>query len=290
MFVSYKNSAIFANFLEQNTAPTTGQFFLATDASFSVDSSLEANKVFGESRIFDDYNVAGFQVGKFSATFLPLIGSNSSAETNNQMALITGLLSDFEFGHRIKFGNLNLRKCYLSNLGLDISPQSPVKVSADFDVYDLSEITGQSFTGQSISHVLTNNGSGAYLESIHALAMGVSGSGVNLPDSKERISISYNIRHSPIYNLGDIYPSTVILESVEKQVSINGENVSEFINFSGGNAILNLAFHPFSTFVTGTVSNNGLFNICTTGRVVSQNLDVSPDGIVGQINLVENVF
>jgi hypothetical protein len=77
---------------------------------------------------------------------------------------------------------------------------------------------------------------------------------------------------------------------VEKQVSINGENVSEFINFSGGNAILNLAFHPFSTFVTGTVSNNGLFNICTTGRVVSQNLDVSPDGIVGQINLVENVF
>lgn len=289
-FVSSKECPIFANFLAQNTVPTTGQFFLATDASFSVDSSLEANKIFGESRISDDYNIAGFEVGKFSATFLPLIGSNSAAETQNQIALITGLTGDFATGHTIKFGNLNLKSCYLSSLNLDISPQSAVQVKGNFDVYDLSEVTGQSFTGQSISHVLTNNGSGAYLESIHALAMGVSGSGVNLPDSKERISISYSIGHSPVYNLGDTYPSTVILESVEKQVSINGENVSQFINFSGGNAILNLAFHPFSTFITGTVTNSGLFNICTTGRVVSQNLDVSPEGIVGQVNLVENVF
>ena len=290
MIVSHRNSVIFANFLQEATAPTTGQFFLATDASFSVDASIEANKVFGQDRVSDDFSVVGPLVGKFSATFLPLIGSNSSTETNNQMALITGLLSDFEFGHRIKFGNLNLRKCYLSNLNLDISPQAPVKVSADFDVYNLAEVRGQSFTGENISHILTNNGSGAYLESIHALAMGVSGSGVSLPDSKEQISISYNIRHSPIYNLGDIYPSTVILESIEKQVSINGENVGSFVNFSGGNAILNLAFHPFSTFVTGTVTNSGLFNICTTGRVVSQNLDVSPEGIQGSVSIVENVF
>lgn len=290
MFVSSKNCPIFANFLAQNTAPTTGQFFLVTDASFSVDSSLEPNRVFGQSRISDDFNVAGAQIGKFSATFLPLIGPNSATQTVNQMALITGLTGDSVSGHIIKFGNFTLKQCYLSSLNLDISPQTVVGVKADFDVYNLSEITGQSFTGQNISHVLTNNGSGAYLESVHALAVGVSGSGVSLPDSKEQISISYRINRSPVYNLGDTYPSTVILDGVEKQVSINGENVGRFIGFSGERVVLNLAFHPFSTFITGTVSNNGLFNICTTGRVVSQNLDVSAEGLGGSISILENVF
>ena len=290
MFVSSKNCPIFANFLAQNSVPTTGQFFLATDASFSVDSSLEPNRVFGQSRISDDFNVAGAQVGKFSATFLPLIGPNSSTQTANQMALITGLTGDFATGHVIQFGGLTLKQCYLSSLNLDVSPQAAITVKADFDTYNLSEITGQSFTGQNVSHILTNNGSGAYLESIHALAVGVSGSGVSLPDSKEQISISYRMNRSPVYNLGDTYPSTVILDSVEKQVSVNGENVGRFIGFSGERAVLNLAFHPFSVFVTGTVTNNGLFNICTTGRVVSQNLDVSAEGLGGSISLIENVF
>jgi len=290
MFVSHKNCPIFADFLAQNSAPTTGQFFLATDASFSVDSSLEPNRVFGQSRISDDFNIAGAQVGKFSATFLPLIGPNSSTQTANQMALITGLTGDFTTGHVIQFGGLTLKQCYLSSLNLDISPQTVVGVKADFDVYNLSEVTGQSFTGQNVSHILTNNGSGAYLESVHALAVGVSGSGVSLPDSKEQVSISYRINRSPVYNLGDTYPSTVILDSVEKQVSVNGENVGHFIGFSGERAVLNLAFHPFSVFVTGAVTNNGLFNICTTGRVISQNLDVSAEGLGGSVVILENVY
>lgn len=290
MFVSHKNCPIFADFLAQNSAPTTGQFFLATDASFSVDSSLEPNRVFGKSRISDDFNVAGAQVGKFSATFLPLIGPNSATQTANQMALITGLTGDFTTGHVIQFGGLTLKQCYLSSLNLDISPQTVVGVKADFDVYNLSEVTGQSFTGQNVSHILTNNGSGAYLESVHALAVGVSGSGVSLPDSKEQVSISYRINRSPVYNLGDTYPSTVILDSVEKQVSVKGENVGQFVGFSGERAVLNLAFHPFSVFITGTVTNNGLFNICTTGRVISQNLDVSAEGVNGAITILENVY
>ena len=293
MFVSHKNSAVFANFLAQNAAPSDEQFFLATEASFSADSSLEANKIFGESRISNDYNISGPQLGKFSATFLPLIGPNSSTSINNQMALITGLTGDFTSGHIIKFGNFNLRKCYLSSLNLDISPQATVQVRADFDVYDMSDITGQYFTGLNIATTLTNNGSGAYLQSIHALAMGVSGSGVNLPDSKQNISVDYGINRTPIYNLGDTYPSTVILDAVEKKVSIDGENIGSSIGFSGENAILNLSFYPFASFIadgTGILGQNPVFRICTTGRVVSQSLDVSPEGVAGSVSILENVF
>lgn len=289
MFVSSQNSPIFADFLNQGAIPTSGQFFLATDASFSADSSLEANKIFGQARISNDYGISGPQLGKFSMSVLPLIGSNSATNTNNQMALITGLTGDYVSGHNIQFGNLLLKKCYLSSLDLEISPQAPIGVKADFDVYDLSSIAGQSFMGVNVSHVLTNN-SGAYLEAIHALAVGVSGSGESLPSSKERISIRYSANRSPVYNLGDTYPSTVILDSVEKQVSVNGENVGKILSFSGESVILNLAFYPFSTFVTGTVGNNGLFNICTTGKVVSQNLDVSAEGLAGSISILENSY
>ena len=77
---------------------------------------------------------------------------------------------------------------------------------------------------------------------------------------------------------------------MEKQVSINGENVGRFISYEGERAVLNLAFHPFSTFITGTVTNNGLFNICTTGKVASQSLDVSAEGVQGSVSIIENVY
>lgn len=293
-FIRSTNCAIFADFTNENTLPNTGSgFFCATEAGLSIDSSLEAEKTFGEPRIADKYNISGPQSAKLSFSYLPMVGSNSATNPENQWA-VTNLTGDYQSGHRIKFGNFELRSCYLSSLNIDISPQSPVSFKCNFDVYDLSQVTGQSFTGFSVQNALTTNGSGAYLESLHALALGVSGSGVSLPESKAEISISYNINRSPCYRLGDIYPSTVVLDSVEKQLTIRGENIGQICSFSGGNAIVDLSFSPFSSFITGGngfVPNNGLFKIFTTGKVLSQNLDVSPDGgLNGQISLAQNVY
>lgn len=294
-FIKSQNAPIFANFLVENTAPNTGsQFFAATSATLSFDSQLEANKVFGQSRIPNDYGISGPQIGKLNLEVYPMVGSNSVTDTDNQLALITGLAKDFISGHQILMGNLLLKRCYLSTLNIQISPQEPIVIKSTFDVYDLSNVTGISFTGANISNVLTTNGSGAYLESLHALAMGVSGSGVNMPQSRTEIDISLTCSRTPNYGLSSIYPSTVILDNVSRQTSLKGADIGQIVNFSGANGILNLSFSPFSNFITGGTgfnSQDGLFSIGITGKINSQALNVSPDaGVGGTIQLVENLY
>lgn len=295
-FIKSQNAPIFANFLEENAAPSTGnQFFAATSATLSFDSQLEANKVFGSPRVSSDYSISGPQVGKLNLDVYPMAGSNSVTDTDNQLALITGMTGDFSGGgHQILFGNLLLKGCYLSSLNIQISPNEPIVVKSSFDCYDLSSVTGISFTGANISNVLTTNGSGAYLESLHALAMGISGSGVNMPQSRTEIDISLTCSRTPTYGLGSIYPSTVILDNVSRQTSLKGADVGQVVNFSGANGIVNLNFSPFSNFITGGTgfnSQGGLFSIGITGKVNSQALNVSPDaGVGGTIQLVENLY
>lgn len=226
--------------------------------------------------------------------FYPMCGGSSATNTANQMAVATGLTGDFTSGHRIQFGNLDLRQCYMSSLDIKISPQSPILFSTNFDVYDLSQISGITFMGANISNLLTTNGSGAYLESLHALALGVSGSGVSLPQSKEEINISYSINRSPVFGLGDVSPSTVILENVSRQTSIRGNNIGEVCSFSGNNANLALRFSPFSSFIENNSYdrvNDYLFAIDITGKVSSQNLSVGPEDVLqGSVVIQENIY
>jgi len=204
IFIKSQNTPIFADFLNQNSAPNTGNhFFAAKNVSFSTDAQLEANKTFGSPRVSNDYGIAGAQQGKLSFEAYLLVGDNSFLDTNNQMALITGMTGDFaNKGHQCQFGNFLLKQCYLSTLSLQISPMEPISAKASFDCFDLSNITGQTFTGANIQNFLTTNGSGAYLESIHALAMGVSGSGTSLPQSKLEININYSCSREAVYGLG----------------------------------------------------------------------------------------
>ena len=294
-FITAKNCPLYMNLLQDGGTVNTGEhFFVATSVSLGIDNNFEPNKVYGSARLSSDFSHNSPQVGKLSVDVLPLIGPNSAVNTANQMALITGTTGDYVSGFACKFGNFDLRQCYLTRLNLGISPHSPVSVSADFDVYDLSSITGQTFTGANISNLLTTNNSGAYLESIHALAVGVSSSGVSLPESKVEISISYSCNREAAYPLGSVQPSTVILTSAEKQVSINGENVGKICGFSGGLANLDLYFAPFSSFITGggsfSAQSQSLFSIRTAGRVSSQSLDAGEDGLNGSVTILQNVF
>jgi len=288
-FIKSQNCPIYMNLLGAGAPSTDSQFFAATDVTFSVDGQLEVNKTFGSPRISSDFGVSGPQIGKLTLSSYPLVGGNST-NTANQLALITGVTGDSISGNSILFGNFLLKQCYLSTLNIQISPNEPIVVKSSFDCYDLSSVTGVSFTGANISNVLTTNGSGAYLESLHALAMGVSGSGVNMPQSRTEIDISLTCSRTPTYGLGSIYPSTVILDNINRETSLKGEGIGDICSFSGGNGIVNLNFGKFSDFITGT-SIDSLLNIGITGKISSQALSASPDaGVQGNIVIVENLF
>lgn len=294
-FITQKNCPIWANFTNEATAPNTElDFFAATEASLSLETSLEPSKIFGQSRTSDEFNVNGAQSSKFSFSYYPMCGDNSVSRISSQTGILNAT-GDFLSGWNIRFGQFDLKKCYLSNLEIKISPQEPILFSANFDVYDVSSITGSYFSGVNSGSLFTSNGSGAYLESLHALAIGVSGNSASMPESKAEISISHNCNRSPVYGLGSTYPSTVILEGVERTTQIRGENVGQIIDFSGEAAFLSLAFNPFSYFVTGGEAFNkysGLFEINISGRVTNQNLSINAgDGnLNGNLTIRENLY
>lgn len=290
-FISAKNCPIYLNTTGENLAPHTGSdFFAATSAALSFESPLEANKVFGQSSASNDYKIGGPVASRLGFSFYPLYGGD---EIIQGTLGFFGLTGDFNSGHNARFGNLELKKCYLDNYSLKIAPFAPIVVSANFSCFDASLVSGQTFTGENLPNSLTS-GSGAYLSSWHAVSVGVSGSGLNLPESRAEIDIQVNCGRSPVYGLGNVEASTALLDSVERVVSIRGENIGQIVNFSGGEAIVNLRFSPMGAFITGTNYdrvNSYVYAMDVTGKVISQNLSADPDGFLnGEVRIVENLY
>lgn len=293
IFYTAKNLPTFCNFQTEGSTPNTGLDFLAANSvSLSLESSLEPNKILGSARLSNDFSHNSPQKATLSLEYYPMVGNNSVSRISSQTGVLA-LTGDYQSGHYIRFGNFELRQCYLNSLNIKLSPHSPVVFSANFDVYNLSQVTGQSFSGANITNTLTS-GSGAYLDSLHATAVGISGSGASLPSSKAEIDVTFSCNRSPQYALGATSPSTVILDSAQKQITIRGENIGEVCGFSGNNAILNLYFSPLSSFVTGgtgfSAIGNSLFSIGTTGRVSSQNLSADENGLVGSVSILQSIF
>jgi hypothetical protein len=121
----------------------------------------------------------------------------------------------------------------------------------------------------------------------------VSGQSVSLPESKTEISIQTTCSRTPVYEVGSTYPRTVLLNSVTRQTSVNGENIGTVVSVSGNSAVLNLKFAEFGKLMDPTFNAavDYRLRLDISGRVTSQNLSAQVGRTVeSQISLIENVF
>ena len=257
-FIKYTDIPVYANFSGANTAPLTGlggvsDLMAANEVTINFEASLEPRKYLGKTPIRNDYSPVGPLQAKLNFSWYPMIGEN----TNSRLISHTGILSltgEFPTGHQIRVGNFLFKDCHLNSYNIQITPYQPIIFSADFNSYDVDSIEGTEFTGQAGAPALLKTaGTGAYFDALHALAVGITGNLQPLPQSKKNIQITTNCSRTPVYTIGNKTPEQVLLNSVERTVTVEGENVGEIIDFngSGDGSTLQIKFSPFRYVITG---------------------------------------
>jgi len=300
-YLKYSDIPIFANFVNQNTAPNTSlatNVFAATEASLALDSNLQANRYLGKAQIKNDFSITGPLEGKFSLTFFPIIeiaGDTASSVLNiqkaNQLAFF-GLTGDFTQGHQIRMSNLLLRQCYLQNYSVKINAYQPVSISANFISYDVSQIKDQTLTSTTISQTLAKNSAIPYYEGLHALTSTMGGSITNIPESKVSIDINVDCNRTPIYTLGQKTPDSVVLNTIERTTTIQGENIGSVMDISGANpGSTELYFLPLSSLGKTIPSNSShVLKFDINGRITSQQISTSQNSIVNGRVVIKEII
>jgi hypothetical protein len=276
-------------------AKTVANIFAATEASISFDASLAPNKYLGKAQVRNDYSTVGPMEGKFSFTFYPLIEkdtSNLNIKSSNQ-TLFFDLSGDRQQGNIFIFSNLILKKTVLQNYSIKINPYQPVSVSANFISYDIQDLKGQSiqaFTDSSL--VIPKNSTTPYYESLHALTTKMDGASTNIPNAKVSIEVNVDCQRNPIYTLGNKIPDSIILTSVERTTTIQGEDIGAIMDITGANAgATNIYFLPLSKYGTVPSQAYNALNLDINGRIVSQQLQVAQNSMMnGRVVIKENIL
>lgn len=293
-FIRYEHSPIFIS--PNDELPATGlslsNLIASSSCDISFDTSLEGAKYVGARAVSDDFHVNGPKNTKISISYLPLVGPALKSGISAASTGIFNLTGDSSCS--IRLGNFLFRQCYLDSLTLSINPNQPMRANANFSCYNESGVEGLSYSGLGGSFGFTaDSSSGTAFSALHALASSVSGQSVSLPESRTEISIQTTCSRTPVYEVGSTYPRTVLLNSVTRQTSVNGENVGQVIDFSGKSAILNLKLAEFGKLMDPT------FNAATdyrvrfdiTGKVTSQNLSAQVGRTLeGSVSLMENIY
>jgi hypothetical protein len=299
-YLKYSDVPVFANFLQENTNPIvaiSSGMLAATDVSLNMTPSLSANRYLGKSQITSDFSTTGPLEGKLSITFFPLLEvSNSNLLLNvskaNQLAFF-GLTGNFPLGHIIQVSNLFLKKCYLNNYSIKINPYQPISVTANFTVYDISQITSsQLIAYQSSISALAKDTTKPYYESLHALTTKLDSSiSTNLPETKINIDINVDCNRTPIYPLGQAYPDTVVLNTVERSVNIQGENIGKIVDITGSNpGNINISFLPLSQRASTPSINNNVLNFNIQGIISSQEISISQNSILNGKVVIKEIL
>lgn len=297
-FISYKHSPVYLG-TQEGQVPATGlagvnNLIAANSCEISFESQLEAQKFLGKQPISNDFTVSAPQQARISLTYTPLVGNNLVSGIQDASLVPLLMTGDFVSGFSIRAANFLFQKCYLDSLNIQINSWNGIKFSTQFTSYDVTDLENAVYSGvESSSDYLVDPLSGSYFSSLHALSLGVSGNSFSIPESKTEISIQTTCARTPIYEVGSITTTTVVLNSVEQSVSLNGENVGQIVNFSGADASLSLRFSEFGKLMESGFNpmTDHRFGLDFTGRVSSQNLSMQPNQILqGSVVIRSNIF
>lgn len=302
-FLKYTDLPIFADFTAENTNPTkdAAKTFAVTDASLALDPNLTANRYLGKSQIKNDFALTGPLEGKFSMTFYPMIeklnDTSSSKLLNiqkaNQLAFFD-LTGDFSQGHKIYLQNYLLQNCFLQNYSIKINAYQPVSVTANFVSYNVTDFRDTVITQYDGAPItIPKNTTIPSYETLHGLTTLMNEeSSNNIPELKTSIEINVDCQRVPLYTLGNAIPTSVKATSVERTVTIQGDNINKAVSLSGANpGSTNIYFLPLSSLNTETPSSsNKVLNFDINGRVISQQLSISQNAILNGKVVIKEIL
>lgn len=297
-FLTYKDVPVFANFENENRdvgTSTSPSIFAATEASISLNANLTPNRYLGKTQTRNDFSTNGPLEARISMTFFPIIETWETSDLNisraNQLAFFN-TTGQFTLGHSIQIGSYFFYRVYLQNYSMKINAFQPVSVTANFIAYDLDNVVGNAFNKFSGPYLpISKTPNIPYYKALHAITTVMEGSEAYLPSAKTSIQVNVDCQRTPIYNIGNKIPSTVVLNTVERTTTVEGEGIGNAVNLNGTNAgSTNIYFLPFSHLSTTPSEFAWMLKFDINGRIVSQDISTSQNGLVNGRVVIKEII
>jgi len=303
-FISYKDVPVFADFINQDVSfmetmsPTF--LFAASDVSINLTPSLTPNRYLGKTQSRNDFSVTGPLEAKVSLTFFPIIERPNPTQSTvrpsffNQLAFFN-TTGNFSTGHSIKISNYLFRRSFLQNYSVKINALQPVSVSANFISYDLDLVSSRIFneTDPTTYSPIARDNTKPHYQVLHGLATTMPTPFLfsdEIPQSKTNIEVNVDCQRTPIYPIGNRHPAEVVLTSLERTTTIQGENIGRAVDVNGSNMGSTDIFFTTLSDSSPASSSNHVLRFDINGRVVSQDLSVSQGNMVNGRVVIKEIF
>ena len=130
----------------------------------------------------------------------------------------------------IKIGDNLYKKCYLNDFSISVSPYVPVTLSANFTC--LEPVSGVKISGDADPY----GGSNIPLNS-DEIIYGHTCTVTNMDDVvgnvQSQINYKKTFNRTPVYNIGSVNASSMLLDAVESEMSITSTGLENLISISG---------------------------------------------------------
>lgn len=257
-------------FLEIATSPEYYFSVAATNLSISNQNQLEASRILAANQN-NNFRIGGELNTKINMSFMVCNQDNTIVGgTWNLFSGISKYLTGTDYCS-ILIGNEYYNSSYLENVSLEITPFAPIMCNAEFTCLN-PPINSPAITPNSFSYTdaLSSGIAYGYTTTIT--------SGTTLSDSnRESISYKINCNRSYTTSIGSTTPNNAFLNNIEKEMNIKARNIGNLIDYTGYGEIINI--NPKT--LNGKDIISGGFGMSSNCRVISQNLSVQEDGILG---------
>ena len=230
MSLSYSEFPVYIGIAGTHTPPSTvSGYVAATQSSVNYNTNHSPNRKQGKAIGSDQFNYNGAL----------------SADISIDCILHTGMLSGFDFLKdakqedfvTIQLGSGIYNKCYAKDVSVDIAPFAPVTLKASF--VSLDPHVGGTISGDPNSY----GGAVVPLDS-EAVAYGhtctVTDNTSTTNNTQSQISFTRTYSRTPVYGIGSVNASEMLLDGVEEELSITSTGLNNLINFSGDTLMANL--------------------------------------------------
>jgi hypothetical protein len=236
-----------------------------TQASVSYNTSSSARRKLGKS---------GDAADQFT------FNSALSADISVSCLLQSGMVSGLDFlldANQDNFVTMQLGaeayyKCYAKDVSLSVSPFEPVILQANF--VSLDPAVGGGITGDTDAY----RGEEPPLDTdlvVYGHTCVVNDNADVLGQVQSQINFNRTYTRTPIYGLGSVNASSMLLDGVEEEISVSSTGLNTLINFSGEKLTSVLQVNLKGTVGIGTsIPTDDLIKFPAGARVLTESYSV----------------
>ena len=286
MSLSYANTPVYIGQINTSAVNTgfTGSidYVPATNADVTFNTSLNAKRKLGIDVTATDQLTVG---GALTANIT--INSLLHPNLEEGFRYLSGTATAQDAFVPIKIGENIYKKCYPQNISVSVEPYQPAKITASF--VSLDPPTGTKLSGDSRTSTQTSAMPISGDSFVYGHTCSVTNADNVVGNVQSQISFSRSYNRTPVYGIGSEFPTSMLLDGIEEEMSITSTGLQNFINLSG--AILasqvSVSLQDTKSEINSLMSS--LIVMPIGARVISQNAGVSEGDTVSTTATIKNI-